>query len=142
MAQHDFNTIHDIITQAVNRYPSHELSFITSCARGTFTQTTTFSAFNRYVRNLARAMLEWAIPTGSIIVVYLTEHEDNMAAIWACLIAGYVPYLQPALSAQQAHKEAHIAHIKSLFESEIWLTNELGAEQIGSIDGLSCTSYT
>ncbi|KAG2357723.1 hypothetical protein BDR07DRAFT_1490376 [Suillus spraguei] len=136
MAQHDFNTIHDIITQAVNRYPSHELSFITSSAHNTSIQTKTFSAFNQYVRNLARAMLEWAMPTGSIIVVYLTEHEDNMAAIWACLLAGYVPCLQPTLSAQQAHKEAHIAHIKNLFESAIWLTNELGSEQISSVADL------
>jgi hypothetical protein len=45
------------------------------------------------------------------IVVYLTEHEDNMAAVWACLLAGYVPCLQPALSAQQAHKEGHVTHI-------------------------------
>ncbi|KAG1879971.1 atromentin synthetase [Suillus subluteus] len=136
MAQPDFNTIHDIITQAVKRYPSHELSFITSSAHDSSIQTKTFSAFNQYIRNLARAMLEWGKPTGSIIVVYLSEHEDNMATIWACLMAGYVPCLQPALSAQQAHKEAHVAHIKNLFESAIWLTSELGAEQISSIDGL------
>ncbi|KAG1730106.1 atromentin synthetase [Suillus paluster] len=81
-------------------------------------------------------MLEWGKPTGSIIVVYLTEHQDNMAAIWACIMAGYVPCLQPALSAQQAHKDAHVAHIKNLFGSAIWLTSELGAEQIGTISGL------
>jgi acyl-CoA synthetase (AMP-forming)/AMP-acid ligase II len=68
--------------------------------------------------------------------VYLTEHEDNMAAVWACLLAGYVPCLQPALSAQQAHKEGHVAHIKNLFGSATWLTNELGAEQISTISGL------
>ncbi|KAG2143360.1 atromentin synthetase [Suillus cothurnatus] len=136
MAQPHFNTIHDIIAQAVNRYPSHKLSFITSSAHDSSIQTKTFSAFNQYVRNLARAMLEWGKPTGSIIVVYLTEHEDNMSTIWACLMAGYVPCLQPALSAQQAHKEAHVAHIKNLFKSAIWLTNELGAEQISSIDDL------
>ncbi|KAG1898712.1 atromentin synthetase [Suillus fuscotomentosus] len=136
MAEPDFNTVHDIITQAVNRYPLHKISFITSSAHDSSIQTKTFSAFNQYVRNLARAMLEWGKPTGSIIVVYLTEHEENMATIWACLMAGYVPCLQPVLSAQQAHKEAHVAHIKNLFESAIWLTNELGAEQISSIDGL------
>ncbi|OJA14888.1 hypothetical protein AZE42_12071 [Rhizopogon vesiculosus] len=59
-----------------------------------------------------------------------------MAAVWACLLAGYVPCLQPALSAQQAHKEGHVAHIKSLFGSATWLTSELGAEQISSISGL------
>jgi acyl-CoA synthetase (AMP-forming)/AMP-acid ligase II len=135
MAQ-NFNTVHDIIAQAVNRYPLRELSFITSSAHDSSIQTMTFSTFNQYARNMARAMFEWGKPTGSIIVVYLNEHEDNMVTIWACLMAGYIPCLQPALSAQQTHKEAHIAHIKNLFESAIWLTNELGAEQIGSIDGL------
>jgi acyl-CoA synthetase (AMP-forming)/AMP-acid ligase II len=81
-------------------------------------------------------MLEWGKPTGSIVIVYLTEHEDNMAAVWACLLAGYVPCLQPALSAQQAHKEGHVAHIKNLFGSAIWLTSEIGADQISSISGL------
>ncbi|KAH7906729.1 atromentin synthetase, partial [Hygrophoropsis aurantiaca] len=42
----------------------------------------------------------------------------------------------PALSAQRAHKEGHVAHIKHLFSSAIWLTNEAGAEQVNSIDGL------
>ncbi|KAG1897828.1 atromentin synthetase [Suillus fuscotomentosus] len=130
------NTLHDVIAQAVDSCPSHELGFITSSAHDSSIQTKTFSAFNQYVRNLARAMLEWGKPTGSIVVVYLTEHEDNMAAVWACLLAGYVPCLQPALSAQQAHKEGHVAHIKNLFGSAIWLTNELGAEQISTISGL------
>ncbi|KAG2124829.1 atromentin synthetase [Suillus clintonianus] len=130
------NTLHDVIAQAVDRYPSHELGFITSSAHDSSIQTKTFTTFNQYVRNLARAMLEWGKPTGSVIVVYLTEHEDNMAAIWACLLAGYVPCLQPALSAQQAHKEGHVAHIKNLFGSATWLTSELGADQITSISGL------
>jgi acyl-CoA synthetase (AMP-forming)/AMP-acid ligase II len=130
------NTLHDVIAQAVDRYPSHELGFITSSAHDSSIQTKTFTVFNQYVRNLARAMLEWGKPTGSVVVVYLTEHEDNMAAVWACLLAGYVPCLQPALSAQQAHKEGHVAHIKNLFGSATWLTNELGAEQISTISGL------
>ncbi|KAG1865970.1 atromentin synthetase [Suillus subluteus] len=130
------NTLHDVIAQAVDRYPLHELGFITSSAHDSSIQTKTFSAFNQYVRNLARAMLEWGKPTGSVVVVYLTEHEDNMAAVWACLLAGYVPCLQPALSAQQAHKEGHVAHIKNLFASATWLTSELGAEQISTISGL------
>ncbi|KAG1734878.1 atromentin synthetase [Suillus paluster] len=130
------NTLHDVIAQAVDQYPLHELGFITSSAHDSSIQTKTFSAFNQNVRNLARAMLEWGKPTGSVIVVYLTEHEDNMAAVWACLLAGYVPCLQPALSAQQAHKEGHVAHIKNLFGSAIWLTSEVGAEQISSISGL------
>ncbi|KAG2066632.1 hypothetical protein BDR04DRAFT_1160079, partial [Suillus decipiens] len=101
------NTLHDVIAQAVDHYPSHELAFITSSAHDSTIQTKSFSTFNQYVRSLARAMLEWGKPTGSVVVVYLTEHEDNMAAVWACLLAGYVPCLQPALSAQQAHKEGH-----------------------------------
>ncbi|KAG2124036.1 atromentin synthetase [Suillus clintonianus] len=130
------NTLHDVIAQAVDRYPLHELGFVTSSAHDSSIQTKTFGAFNQYVRKLARAMLELGKPTGSIIVVYLTEHEDNMAAVWACLLAGYLPCLQPALSAQQAHKEAHVAHLKELFGSATWLTSELGAEQITSILGL------
>ncbi|KAG2146607.1 atromentin synthetase [Suillus bovinus] len=136
MAEPDFNTVRDIIAQAAECYPSHKLSFITSSAHDSSIQTKTFSAFNQYVHNVGRAMLEWGKPMGSIIVVYLTEHEENMAAIWAYLMAGYIPCLQPVLSAQQAHKEAHVTHIKNLFESAIWLTNKLGAEQISSIDGL------
>ncbi|KAG2035527.1 atromentin synthetase [Suillus americanus] len=130
------NTLHDVIAQAVDRYPLHELGFITSSAHDSSIQTKTFSAFNQYVRNLARVMLEWGKPTGSVVVVYLKEHEDNMAAVWACLLAGYLPCLQPALSAQQAHKEGHVAHIKNLFASATWLTSELGAEHISTISGL------
>lgn len=129
-------TLHDVLSQATERYPSHELGFITSSAHDSSIRVTTFSSFNQYVRNLARAMLDWGKPIGSVIVVYLTEHEDNMAAVWACLLAGYVPCLQPALSAQQAHKEGHVAHIKNLFSSAIWLTNESGADQVNSIGGL------
>ncbi|KAG2123436.1 hypothetical protein DEU56DRAFT_917483 [Suillus clintonianus] len=77
------NTLHNVIAQAVARYPSHELGFITSSAHDSSIQTKTFTAFNQYVRNLARVMLEWGKPTGSVVVVYLTEHEDNMAAVWA-----------------------------------------------------------
>lgn len=129
-------TLHDVLSQAAERYPSHELGFITSSAHDSSIRSTTFSSFNQYARNLARAMLDWGKPAGSVIVVYLTEHEDNMAAVWACLLAGYVPCLQPALSAQQAHKEGHVAHIKNLFSSAIWLTNGSGADQVNSISGL------
>ncbi|KAG1835392.1 atromentin synthetase [Suillus subalutaceus] len=130
------NTLHDVIAQAVDRYPFHELGFITSSAHDSSIQTKTFSTFNQHVRNLACAMQEWGKPTGSVVVVYLTEHEDNMTTVWACLLAGYVPCLQPALSAQQAHKEGHVTHIKNLFGSATWLTSELGAEQISTISGL------
>ncbi|KAH7906570.1 atromentin synthetase, partial [Hygrophoropsis aurantiaca] len=130
------NTLHDVLAHAAERYPLHELGFITSSAHDSSIQVKSFAAFNQYVRNLACAMLQWRKPTGSIVVVYLTEHEDNMAAVWACLLAGYVPCLQPALSAQQAHKEGHVAHIKNLFSSATWLTNEAGAEQVKFIAGL------
>jgi acyl-CoA synthetase (AMP-forming)/AMP-acid ligase II len=129
-------TLSDILTQAAKRYPSHELGFVASSAHDSSIRVTTFSSFNQYVRNLARTMLDWKKPTGSVILVYLTEHEDNMAAVWACLLAGYIPCLQPALSVHQAHKESHVAHIKNLFSSAIWLTTEVGAEQVNSISGL------
>ncbi|KAG2753836.1 atromentin synthetase [Suillus brevipes Sb2] len=130
------NTLHDVIAQAADRYPLHELSFISSSALDSSIKTKTFSAFNQDVRNLARAMLEWGKLRGSIIVVYLTEHEDNMTAVWACLLAGYLPCLQPMLSAQEAHRAGHVAHINNLFGSATWLTSELGASQISSIPGL------
>lgn len=130
------NTLHDVIAQAADRYPLHELSFISSSAHDSSIRTKTFSSFNQEVRNLARAMLEWGKPRGSIIVVYLTEHEDNMTAVWACLLAGYLPCLQPMLSAQEAHRAGHVAHINNLFGSATWLTSELGAAQISPIPGL------
>nr|A0A0S2E7X0.1 RecName: Full=Inactive atromentin synthetase invA4; AltName: Full=Nonribosomal peptide synthase-like enzyme invA4; Short=NRPS-like [Paxillus involutus]ALN66884.1 quinone synthetase [Paxillus involutus] len=128
-------TLLHVFSRAVSQYPNHELNFITSSAHDSI-HTKTFTEFDQYVRALAQAMLAWGKPAGSVIVVYLTEHEDNMAAIWASLFAGYVPCLQPALSAQQAHKEGHVAHIKNLFSSATWLTNESGAEQVQSIPGL------
>lgn len=93
------STLIDVLSRAAEQYPSHELRFITSSAYDSSIRTKNFSAFNQSVRNLARALLELNKPVGSIILVYLTEHEDNMAAIWACLLAGHVPCLQPALSA-------------------------------------------
>ncbi|KAG9315544.1 atromentin synthetase [Chiua virens] len=129
-------TLIDLLSQAISQHPEHELSFITSSAHDSSIQTKTFNQFAQYVLSLAKALRAWAKPAGSVVVVYLTEHEDNMAAIWACLLAGYVPCLQPALSAQQAHKEGHVAHIKNLFSSAIWLTSESGADQVRSISGL------
>ena len=129
-------TLLDVLDHAVSRYPNHELGFITSSAHDSSIQTKTFSEFAHNARSLAQAMRAWGKPTGSIVVVYLTEHEENMAAVWACLLAGLVPCLQPALSAQQSHKEGHVGHVKGLFGSAIWLTNETGAEQLLSIPDL------
>ncbi|KAH0825875.1 hypothetical protein J3R83DRAFT_7744 [Lanmaoa asiatica] len=83
-----------------------------------------------------KAIRAWGKPVGSVVVVHLTEHEDNMVAVWTCLLAGYVPCLQPALSVQQARKDGHVAHIKNPFSSATWLTNESGADQVQSIPGL------
>ncbi|EGN97544.1 hypothetical protein SERLA73DRAFT_169847 [Serpula lacrymans var. lacrymans S7.3] len=129
-------TLHQLLSQAAERYPLQQLGFISSSAHDSSIQTKSYSTFNQHVRNLARALTDWKKPVGSIVVVYLTEHEDNMAAVWACLLAGYIPCLQPALSAQQSHKEGHINHIKNLFLSATWLTNEIGAEQVMSVDGI------
>ena len=129
-------TLLGVLSRAVYHYPSHELGFITSSAHDSSIRTKTFGEFNQYAFSLARALRAWGKPAGSVIVVYLTEHEDNMAAVWACLLAGYVPCLQPALSAQQAHKEGHVTHVKNLFSSATWLTNESGVEQLESISGL------
>ncbi|KAI6037492.1 atromentin synthetase [Pisolithus marmoratus] len=129
-------TLLDVLAQATSQYPDHELGFISSSAHDSSIQTKTFSEFAQYVRSLAQVIRSWGQPTGSIIVVYLTEHEENMAAVWACLLAGLVPCLQPALSAQQTHKEGHVGHIKGLFGSATWLTNETGAEQLLSIPDL------
>ena len=129
-------TLLGVFSRAVRLYPNHELSFITSSAHDSSIQTKTFSEFYQYVLRLSRALRAWGKPTGSVVVVYLTEHEDNMAAVWSCLLAGYVPCLQPALSAQQAHKEGHVNHIKNLFSSATWLTNEGGADQLQSISDL------
>ncbi|KAF9230294.1 atromentin synthetase [Melanogaster broomeanus] len=112
-------TLLDVLSRAVSQYPTQELAFITSSAPRLFHPDQDFQP-----------------PRGSVIVIYLTEHEDNMAAIWACMLAGYIPCLQPALSAQQAHKEGHVAHLKNLFSSATWLTNESGAEQVQSIADL------
>lgn len=129
-------TLLDLLSQAASRYPTHELGFITSSAHDSSIQTKTFAEFAQNARSLAQAIRAWGKPTGSIVVVYLTEHEENMAAVWACLLAGLVPCLQPALSAQQSHKEGHVGHIKGLFGSATWLTNETGAEQLLSIPDL------
>ena len=99
----------------VSRYPNHDLGFTTSSAHDSSSQTKTFSEFAHNTRSLAQAMRAWGKPTGSIVVVYLTEHEENMTAVWACLLAGLVPCLQPTLSAQQSHKEGHVGHVKGLF---------------------------
>ena len=129
-------TLLDVLSRAVLQYPNHQLGFVSSSAHDSSIQTKTFAEFSQYALSLANAIRAWGKPAGSVIVVYLTEHEDNMAAVWACLLAGYVPCLQPALSAQQAHKEGHVAHIKNLFSSATWLTNESGADQVQSIAGL------
>jgi acyl-CoA synthetase (AMP-forming)/AMP-acid ligase II len=129
-------TLLDVLFRTVYPHPSHELGFITSSAHESAIQTKTFSEFNQSALSLAKAIRAWGKPAGSVVVVYLTEHEDNMTAVWACLLAGYVPCLQPALSAQQAHKEGHVTHIKNLFSSATWLTNESGADQVQSISGL------
>ena len=131
------HTLLRLLCRAVRQYPNHELSFITSSAHDSSIQTKTFREFSRYALSLAKAIRAWGMPPGSVIVVYLTEHEDNMAAIWACLLGGYVPCLQPTLSVQQAHKESHVAHIKKLFSSPTWLTNESGANQLQLISGLN-----
>ncbi|EIW74202.1 atromentin synthetase [Coniophora puteana RWD-64-598 SS2] len=129
-------TLNDVLLQSVERWPDHELSFVSSTAPNSSIQSKTFTEFNHNARCLARALAEWQKPFGSIVVVYFSEHEDNMVAVWACIIAGLVPCLQPALSAQQSHKEGHVAHIRNLFSSTVWLTNESGAEQLQSIEGL------
>lgn len=129
-------TLIDVLSRAVSQYPNHELGFVSSSAHDSSIQAKTFTEFSQYALSLAKAIRAWGKPVGSVVVVYLTEHEDNMAAVWACLLAGCVPCLQPALSAQQAHKEGHVAHIKNLFSSAIWLTNESGADQLQSISGL------
>ncbi|KAG1792340.1 uncharacterized protein HD556DRAFT_1309407 [Suillus plorans] len=71
------NTVYDIIAQAIDR------------------------AFSQDIRNLTRTILECK-PRGSVIVVNLTEHEDDMATVW------------PMLSAQQAYKESNVTHINHL----------------------------
>ena len=129
-------TLLDALSRAVLQYPNHELGFITSSAHDSSIQTKTFVEFSQQALSLAKAIRAWGKPAGSVVVVYLTEHEDNMTAVWACILAGCVPCLQPALSAQQAHKEGHVAHIKNLFSSATWLTNESGADQLQSISGL------
>ncbi|KAI6156976.1 atromentin synthetase [Pisolithus tinctorius] len=129
-------TLPDVLTYATFQYPDHELGFVTSSAHDSSIQTKTFSQFAQYVRPLAQVIRSWGKPIGSIVVVYLSEHEESMAALWACLLAGLVPCLQPVLSAQQSHMEGHIAHIKGLFGSATWLTNETGAEKLLSIPDL------
>ncbi|KAG6335181.1 hypothetical protein ID866_3907 [Astraeus odoratus] len=135
-------TLLDVLAQAASKYPNHELGFISSSAHDSSIQKKTFSEFDRYVRSLAQVMLTWGKPAGSVVVVYLTEHEENMAAVWATMLAGFVPCLQPALSAEQSHKEGHVGHIQSLFGSAIWLTNETGADQLNSIPGVDVRLFS
>ncbi|KAH7912283.1 atromentin synthetase [Hygrophoropsis aurantiaca] len=129
-------TLPTVFLQTAERFPLHEIGFVTSSTRDLSYHTRTFAAFSQNARNFAYAMSQWGHPSGSIVVVYLTEHEDNMVAIWACLLAGYIPCLQPALSAQKGHQQSHIAHIQRTLSPKIWLTNEIGAGQLQSIDGL------
>ncbi|KAI6027193.1 atromentin synthetase [Pisolithus marmoratus] len=120
-------TLLDVLVQATSLYPDHELGFVTS-AHDSSIHTKTFCGFPHY------SLLGKV--TGSIIVVYLAEHEENMAAIWACLLAGLVPCLQFALSMQQTHRDGHIAHIRGPLGSDTWLTNEMGAERLLSVPDL------
>jgi len=135
-------TLIDVLTLSSQRYPSQKLSFIGSQARDSDIQTKTFGEFNASVRKLAYTMMEWNKPASSVVVVYLTEHEDNMSAVWACLLAGLVPCLQPALSAQQKHREGHVQHIQTVLKAPVWLTNEVGAQQIGAGLGISVRLFS
>jgi len=129
-------TLPAALSQAVRLYPHHELAFIPSSSFDCSIKVKTLCAFDEEVRSLAYALVRLGRPYGSVIIVYLTEHEDNMAAIWACLFSGHVPCLQPSLSAHLAHKERHVAHLKNLLSFAPWLTDEAGAQQLRSISEL------
>ena len=129
-------TLLDVLAQAVSLYPHRELAFIPSSSADYSIKAKTLRSFCEQVRRLAYVLVRLGRPSGSVIIVYLTEHEDNLAAIWACLFAGFVPCLQPTLSAQSAHKERHVAHLKHLLESALWLTDEAGAQQLHAVSEL------
>ncbi|KIM60237.1 hypothetical protein SCLCIDRAFT_1217003 [Scleroderma citrinum Foug A] len=129
-------TLPAALSQAVRLYPHHELAFISSSSLDCSIKTKTLHAFYEEVCSLAYALVRLGRPYGSVIIVYLTEHEDNMTAIWACLLAGHVPCLQPSLSAQPDHKECHVAHLNNLLSFAPWLTDDAGAQQLGSISEL------
>ncbi|KAF8550109.1 hypothetical protein OG21DRAFT_1478637 [Imleria badia] len=107
-----FATLIDVLSHAAELFSSYELSFITSSTHDSFIQTNTFSSFNQ-------------------------KHGDDMAAVWACLLAGCVLCLQPALSAQGAHNEAQIVYITNVTRSVTWLVREPGGDLVRSMSSPS-----
>jgi acyl-CoA synthetase (AMP-forming)/AMP-acid ligase II len=129
--------LHDLLRQAAESSPNQDLLFVHSSSRDRTVVRRTYAWLATAARRLARALNELELHRGSVVVVYLSEHEDNMVAIWACLLAGLVPCLQPALSAHEKHRSGHIGHIQTLFSSPLWLISDSGVDQLKSVEGLN-----
>ncbi|KAF9886273.1 hypothetical protein FE257_011886 [Aspergillus nanangensis] len=61
---------------------------------------------------------------GSIVLLHLDNHVDNIIWLWSLLYAGCIPVMSTPFPHDERLRRAHLLHLKSLLHNPICLTHE------------------
>ncbi|KAL4897554.1 hypothetical protein BDV59DRAFT_190525 [Aspergillus ambiguus] len=69
---------------------------------------------------------------GSIVLLHLDNHTDNIVWLWSLLYAGCIPAMSTPFAHKEEHRRAHLLHLKSLLHDPVCLTRETLRSQFPS----------
>nr|UBX54509.1 non ribosomal peptide synthetase [Aspergillus sp.] len=59
---------------------------------------------------------------GSLVLLHLDDHRDNMIWLWSLIYAGCIPVMSTPFAHHEEHRRSHLLHLRSLLRDPICLT--------------------
>ena len=66
---------------------------------------------------------------GSIVLIHLNQHLDNIVWFWSVIYAGCIPAMSTPFAHNPEHRNKHILHLRQLLDDPVCLTTEKQLEE-------------
>jgi hypothetical protein len=65
-----------------------------------------------------------AVASSEVILIHFATHHENIAWLWAVILAGLIPAISPPFVHDEARRRKHLGHIQSLLKDPLVLTSQ------------------
>ncbi|WP_218638298.1 non-ribosomal peptide synthetase [Actinomyces oris] len=117
--RHSYETVAEVIVEAVRNYPDRQISYLTSEGERVFTY---FEAYEEALRILT-GLKKSGVNPGQVVVAALDEPNEFVPCIWACVLGGVrICPISPRVTDMTLWTE-HVSYLSRLFDNPVYITN-------------------
>lgn len=119
----------DLLVQAAQNGPEKGMMVYDSAENESNPSFMTYEALLALAKQMSMNLRQLADVEGKVVLMYFSDHLDNITWFWAIVAAGAVPCICPPLSNDSAIRLDSVTHLRKLLNEPLIITSKaLAAE--------------